>query len=456
MYYTRIIDQHLSEWASSDIHKPILLRGARQVGKSTAVRHLGAQFENYVEINFEKHPECMNVFRPDLDVRRIISQLSALCKKPIVAGKTLLFLDEIQQCPEAVMSLRFFKEDLPELHLIAAGSLLEFALSELPTFGVGRIHSMFMRPFSFDEFLMANGDQLLLEARNQCDAQHPLAEPLHQSLIARMRDYMLVGGMPEVVSRWVQTHDYLKCQEMQDDLLLTYEDDFPKYRKKVNPLLLRDVLRSIAIQAGNKFVYSRASESFSSAEVKNALELLILAGLAIPVSHTSANGLPLGAEANPLYRKVWLLDTGLTLRLLNMVLGDISDYTQTILTGNSVDLVNKGSIAEQIVGLEMLGYGSPNLRHDLYYWQRQAKNSMAEVDYVSVNRQSVLPIEVKSSTKGGMKSLWTFMREKHLTQAVRCSFENFGYFDYVDAEDENAIRHVKICPIYAIARMKVI
>jgi hypothetical protein len=454
MYNTRIIDQYLSEWASSDLHKPILLRGARQVGKSTAVRHLGEQFEHYVEINFEQHPECMPVFQPNLDVRRIISQLAALCQKVIVPGKTLLFLDEIQYCPEAVMSLRFFKEDLPELHVIAAGSLLEFALSELPTFGVGRIHSMFMHPMTFDEFLMAHGDQLLIEARNQCDAQHPLAEPLHEKLIARMRDYILVGGMPEVVARWVQTHDYLKCQELQDDILMTYEDDFPKYRKKVNPLLLRAVLRSVATQAGGKFVYSRVGENLRTAEVKNALDLLILAGLVIPVSHTSANGLPLGAEADTQYRKMILLDTGLMLRLLNMMLGDVSDYTQTILTGSTVELINKGPMAEQLVGLEMLRYDSPNLRHELYYWVRQAKNSLAEVDYVTAIRQAVVPVEVKAGVKGGMKSLWLFMREKHLSQAVRCSFENFGAFNFTDSEDNDAMRHVTICPIYAIARMR--
>jgi len=166
MYYPRLIDRYLLEWASRDDHKPLLLRGARQVGKSTAVRHLGESFEGFVEVNFERQVSCKELFKGDLDVRRIVPQLAAMVGKPIVPGKTLLFLDEIQECPEAIMSLRFFKEDLPELHVVAAGSLLEFVLEGLPTFGVGRIHSMFVYPMTFDEFLLACGEQLLLEARN--------------------------------------------------------------------------------------------------------------------------------------------------------------------------------------------------------------------------------------------------------------------------------------------------
>ena len=167
MYCKRLIDKYLSEWASRDIHKPLLLRGARQVGKSTAVKELAKKFENFVEVNFEKQPNYKAIFKDDLDVKRIVPQISAIYGTSIKPGKTLLFLDEIQECPQAIMALRFFKEDMPELHVIAAGSLLEFALQELPTFGVGRIHSMFMYPMTFDEFLEANGQQLLISL-NHC------------------------------------------------------------------------------------------------------------------------------------------------------------------------------------------------------------------------------------------------------------------------------------------------
>ena len=278
MYCPRIIDSYLSEWASRKDHKPLLLRGARQVGKSTAVRHLAESFESYVEINFEKQASYIPLFQAkDIDVKRIVALISAMAGKRIIPGETLLFLDKILACPEAIMSLWFFKEDLPELHVVAAGSLLEFALDDLPSFGVGRIHLMFLYPMTFDEFLMANGEQLLLEARNGASSSQPLPQPLYEKLVGLTRTFLLVGGMPEAVAKWVETHDYLQCQETH-----------------------------------------------------------------------------------------------------------------------------------------------------------------------------ILPFEVKSGIQGGMKSLWDYMRERDLTQAIRCSLENFGEFDYIDDKADDDVRHVRILPLYAI------
>ena len=454
MYYPRFIDSYLAEWASREAHKPLLLRGARQVGKSTAVRHLAERFESYAEINFEKQASYIPLFQvKDIDVKKIVSQIAAMAGKRIVPGKTLLFLDEVQACPESIMSLWFFKEDLPELHVVAAGSLLEFALEDLPSFGVGRIHSMFMFPMTFDEFLVANGEQLLMEARNGATSSQPLPQPLYEKLVGLTRTFMLVGGMPEAVAKWVETHDYLACQEIQDDIVVTYEDDFPKYRKKVDPTLLRNTMRSAAVQVTDKFVFSAVEGSYKAADVKKALDMLTKAGIVIPVTHTDGNGLPLGSEADKSYQKMMLLDTGLLLRLLNMTTGDISKLTEQILTSDVTDLVNKGPMAEMLAGLELLHYRTPNIRHEIYYWQRQAKNSQAEVDYISSYRQTVLPIEVKAEKQGGMKSLWIFLRERKLTNAIRCSLENFGAFDYHDPEVSGAVRHVQICPLYAISQM---
>lgn len=453
MYCKRLIDKHLSEWASRDVHKPLLLRGARQVGKSTAVRELAKKFDSFVEINFEKEPKYKAIFNDDLDVNRIVPQLSAIYGTPIIAGKTLLFLDEIQECPQAIMALRFFKEDLPELHVVAAGSLLEFALNELPTFGVGRIHSMFMYPMTFDEFLIADGQQLLLDARNNASIDNPLPLPLHDKLVQQLRTYMLVGGMPEAVSTWVKYHDFTRCQEVQDDIVITYEDDFPKYKKNVDPVLLRQTIRSAAVQATKKFIYSRVGTDYKTADVKKAIELLTLAGILHPVTHTDANGLPFGSEEDKSYQKILLLDPGLMLRLLNLSLGDISDITTHILTASAADLANKGPMAELVVGLEILHHLSPNIRHDLFYWVRLAKNSQAEIDYLTNHLQIIVPIEVKADTQGGMKSLWAFMRNKKLHYAIRCSLENFGKFDYVDKEDNSDTRHVRICPMYAISQL---
>lgn len=453
MYHNRNIDVHLHEWSKREVHKPLLLRGARQVGKSTAIRHLGEQFESYVEINFERNPEYKVLFQSNLDVKRIVSQMSAMYGKAIVPGSTLLFLDEIQECQEAIMSLRFFKEDMPELHVIAAGSLLEFALDELATFGVGRIHSLYMYPMTFDEFLIANGQQLLLDARRQSSATVPLPEPLYDKIVEQFRTYMIVGGMPEAVSSWVENHDFIRCQEIQDDILTGYEDDFPKYRNKVNADLLRATLRSVANQITKKFVYAEVGSGYKAVEVKRALALLYKAGLVIPVTRTDANGLPLGSESDENYRKMLLLDSGLELRLLNMTLGSVTGITTQILTATAADLINKGSMAEMIAGLEIMRNQTPNLKFELFYWTRQAKNAVAEIDYILAKDASVIPVEVKADRQGGMKSLWNFMRDKNLTQAIRCSLENFGEFDYTDSEANGEIRHVTICPLYALSQL---
>lgn len=451
MYYKRIIDDELLEWAQAKMHKPLLLRGARQVGKSTAVRHLGERFEIYLEINFERQPIYRTLFDNDLDVKRIVSLMAAMSEKEITPGRTLLFLDEIQSCPKAIMALRFFKEDMPELHVIAAGSLLEFALDELPTFGVGRIRSLFMYPMTFDEFLMANGAMMLMNRRDKASSSNPLETIFHEKLIEYLRIFILVGGMPESVKKWVETHDFLQCQQILDDILSGYEDDFPKYRKVVNPQLLRTTLGSVATQSGNKFVYAQVPGEYKATEVKKALEMLIKAGLIIPVTHSDSNGLPLGGSCNTKIRKMLLMDTGLMLRIESLNTGDASGIATHILTSRAAELVNKGSIAEMLFGLEYLHYAAKNLRMELFYWVRQTKNSLAEIDYVIPCGGKAIPVEVKAGVQGGMKSLWEFMREKKSTQAIRCSLENYGKMEYVDEKAEGIVRNINICPLYAVS-----
>ena len=211
-------------------------------------------------------------------------------------------------------------------------------------------------------------------------------------------------------------------------------------------------MRSAAVQATKKFVYAKVGD-YKSAEVKSGLDLLVLAGLLIPVTHTSANGLPLGSETDNSYRKVLFLDCGLMLRLLGITMGDTTTLTTQILTSTAADLVNKGTMAELVVGLELLHYMTPNLRHELYYWVRLSKNSLAEIDYLLPAYQKIIPVEVKAGSQGGMKSLWAFMRDKHLTEAVRCSLENFGKFSYTDKEDTDTVRHVSIYPLYAVSQI---
>lgn len=460
MYLERVIDGYLRDWRKSTTRKPLLLRGARQVGKSTAVRHLSAQFDNYVEINFEKMPSYKVLFEGDINVRDIITQMSAMYGQQIAPGRTLLFLDEVQDCIPAIMSLRYFKEDLPDLHVIAAGSLLEFALDDIPTYGVAGIHSMFMFPMTFDEFLLANGESLLLSARRHSSASNPLPDGLYKKLVNMFRIYLLVGGMPESVASWVKNKDFIKCQEIQDDIILGYDADFAKYRRKINPEAIRQTLKSVARQVGSNRFKTNDVPGYKSKEVFTALDALVKAGIIVPVTHTAGNGLPLCGETDGNCRKYLLLDTGLLLRMQDMSMNNMTQNATFILTSTVTDLVNKGPLAEMLAGLEFMRYLEPNIRHDLYYWLRHAKNAIAEVDYLTSLGNNVLPIEVKADTQGGMKSLWSFMRDKKLQCAVRCSLENFGFFKYVDKFRDDQGNHVEItrdvaiCPLFAMAQLQ--
>lgn len=451
-YISRNIDKVLIEWKNSPTHKPLLLRGARQVGKSSAVRHLGKQFKYFAEINFERTRSAATFFKGDIDVKLIASKISGLVRVPILPGETLLFLDEIQTCPEAIMALRFFKEDYPELHVIAAGSLLEFALQELPTFGVGRIHSLFMYPMTFDEFLVAMDMESVLSMRKSADAAHPLDQPFHDMLVEQFRIYLMVGGMPEAIVTWKATNDFIQCQRVHKDIILAYEDDFNKYSHRTSPDLIRLTLHGVCHQIGQKLTFTQISDGYRSYQYREALRLLTLAGLIIPIVPTSANGLPLDAEADEKRSKYLFLDSGLLLSVLYLDGEAGQELTSLIMTGTPHELVNKGSITEMVAGLEFIRYREPIQHPRLFYWEQTGK-SIAEVDYLTIRHMKVMPIEIKAGTQGGMKSLWMFMREKQLTEAVRCSLENFGSFDYTDKEDNNAVRHVRICPLYAISQL---
>lgn len=238
-YYRRIIDQKLLEWKDSPRRKPLLIRGARQVGKSSAVRQFGKCFKYFVEINLERKPSIRQLFTKDIDVKRTCEGISATLGIPILPGETLLFIDEIQVSQEAIMSLRYFKEDYPELHVIAAGSLLEFTLEELPSFGVGRIRSLYMYPFSFDEFLLAQGKDLTLDYKHKATSDSPVPEAVHNELVEQLKTFYLVGGMPAAVTEWIESKSYLECAHVHNDILDTYQDDFSKYKSRISPVLLR-------------------------------------------------------------------------------------------------------------------------------------------------------------------------------------------------------------------------
>ena len=309
------------------------------------------------------------------------------------------------------------------------------------------------RQFSFDEFLIAEGKSSWVMAKKEASSDKPLLTALHNDLVQHYRTFLMVGGMPASVAAWITSHDYRQCQTELDDIQLTYYDDFVKYAKKVDPTLLRNTLQSVILQIGNKFIYSQVEGDYRAEEVKKALGLLCDAGIIKRVSHTAANGLPLGAEINEKFRKYIYLDSGLLLRILDMDLGSAQQLTELIIAGTAEDLVNKGGLAEMVLGWELVKYNNPRSQHDLYYWENTAEGTRSEVDYIIARNMKVLPIECKAGISGKMKSLRVFMRQKHLTDAIRCSLENFSLLENEDKKDENALRRIAINPLYAISTL---
>lgn len=432
MYLKRTIDEDLLNWKTAKKRKPLMLRGARQVGKTSTVKNLAQHFTYFVWINFDEQSTISSVFERNLSVFEVCEQLSVLTNTPIVAGETLLFLDEIQSCIPAISMLRYFYEKIPDLHVIAAGSLLEFALAGIPSFGVGRVRSLYMYPLSFREFLMAQEEYLLLEVLNKATVSKPLPEPIHQKLILLYKKFLIIGGMPEAVSTYVSGGDMLEVQRVLNDLVVSVQADFAKYKTNVPGPRLVEVFNAIVSQVGAKFTYSYPTATLNNMQIKSAIELLKMAGLVYPVTHSAANGIPLGAEVNPKKTKYLIFDTGIFQRLLGLNIGDL-------FLNEGINTINKGHIAELYVGLELLKAESCYQKVELYYWQRDAKNSQAEVDYVCQFNNAIVPIEVKSGTKGSMQSMYLFLKEKKLKQGFRLSLENFS-----------RIGEIAIVPVYAV------
>lgn len=427
MQLKRNIDTILFDWKKSQSRKPILLRGARQVGKSTTVKAFAKQFDYFLEVNFETEKDIHVFFEGNINVVRICEKLSIYYNTPIEAGKTLLFFDEIQQCIPAISALRYFYEQLNELHLIAAGSLLEFALAELPSFGVGRIRSVFMYPLSFYEFLEAKNETKLIEL---IKIGKTIDIPFHKKLTDYLRIFIIIGGMPEVIAKYIDGEPLLEIQTVLDELQASIVADFSKYKKNVPSNRLNEVFEAVVAQSGGKFNLSKVSSNANHGQIKEALALLEKAGLIYAVTHSAGNGVPLGAEINDKKRKYLLLDTGVFQRILGLNIGQFLAETDQ-------NIINKGTIAETFVGNEIIKNSNPYTQERLYYWHREVPSSNAEVDYLIQKDGQVLPVEVKSSQKGSMQSLLLFMKEKN-TKGIRISMENF-----------NSFQNITIIPLYA-------
>lgn len=427
----RSCEVFLDNWKHDSHRQVLLLRGARQVGKTFVVRTHAATYDHFIEVNFEQSRQIRSVFSEDLDIEIICRNLATIYKTPVIDGKTLLFFDEIQACPDALRALRFFHEKRPALHVVAAGSLLEFALQEIPSFGVGRIQSLYMYPLTFREFLQAMGEDALWNNVTDAYGTRAVTELFHERLLDYLRIFQFIGGMPAVVERYRTTGDLLGCQHLLDDLLRTIRDDFAKYASRLPVSKLADVFSSVAYQAGGKFMYARAAQDTSIISYKSALELLVQAGLVYKVHHTSARGVPLGAQIDEKKFKALPFDTGLHQRLLGLELGEylIQDRRALATTGN---------LAEVFAGIALIAGMSSRTSPFLYYWHREARASNAEIDYIISRGSEIIPVEVKANTRGSMKSMHLFIGENRARYGVRLSHENFGTCD-----------NIIIIPLYA-------
>lgn len=410
----RAIEKQLIDWKNDKNQMPIILRGARQTGKSFLVEQFGEKnFENIVTINLEFQPEFKSCFET-MDPLEINNLISAMTGKKIIPGKTLFFIDEIQECPQAILALRYYKEKMPKQHVISAGSLLEFVLNDedfqMP---VGRIQYLYLKPFSFKEFLQASNKLSLLEIIEQSTIQTKIPAVIHEELLKLVRQFFVLGGMPAVLSEYFSSQDLSNCQNIQSSLLNTYQNDFGKYSRKTNHKYLQQLFSKAPGLIGQQFKYVNVSSEMRSRDIKVALENLQHAGIVFSVYATHASGLPFNALANEKRFKLLFLDVGLVKRATNL--------DAKILLSEDLILLNQGAIAEQFVGQELMAYMNPYEAPQLFYWTRESKSSLAEVDYVINVDSTIIPIEVKAGKTGRLKSLRQFMNEKNSKIGVRIS-----------------------------------
>ncbi len=408
----------LDAWLKEPGRLPLLVRGARQVGKTWLVRDLAQRHGlDLVECNLEREPAIARCFRVGSSPRRILDDLSLVLGREVGSDRSLLFIDEIQTRGEVLATLRWFAEDMPRLPLVAAGSLLEFVLGDA-TFSmpVGRISILHVGPMTFPEFLAAHGEDRLvdrLRAWEPSGGAANVGEVVHDHATTWWTRFVMTGGMPAVVGADPAKADPRAVRRLQSDLVATYRDDFSKYAARIDPHVVDAVLRSIALQLGGRFVCSHVGEGVRHAVARRALELLAKARLCHLVTHSAANGLPLGGEANDRLRKVILLDVG----LLHPLLATPAGAPESLWARMAPRV--RGQIAEQAAGQELLALREPWEEPSLHHWQRGGGRP-GEVDYLLPLEGRVVPVETKSGAAGGMKSLHQFMHDKRLDLAVRC------------------------------------
>ncbi|MFO1257969.1 MAG: AAA family ATPase [Gammaproteobacteria bacterium] len=428
----RLIFIDLLAWRNSPTRTPVLLRGARQVGKTHAVRQLGKTFHSFVEINFEKTPDLIKLFDHDLDPIRIIRELSILINKKIEPGKTLLFLDEIQEAPKAITALRYFYEEIPNLHVIAAGSLVDFAIEQVGI-PVGRISFLYLYPMSFIEYLHAKGFQnLAIEILNH-QPSNPINEAIHKKAIRLLGEYIAIGGMPQAVHQWIMHENLHFCTDVLNTIKNAYEQDFSKYAKRHQIKYVELLFKQIPGIICQHFKYSMITD-YRKRELEPSLHLLEKAGIVHQIIQSHGQGIPLGAQADLGKFKLIMHDVGLNQAILGI-------QPKDWIVSPTTALFNQGNITESFVGQEFLAYANPTDKQKLYYWHREKRGSNAEIDYLITHAQNVIPVEVKSGHGGSLQSMRLFLQSHpHTPYGIRFSIHNYSIFDNIHSY-----------PVYAIA-----
>jgi len=394
----RSAEKQVVEWKDSQRRKPLIIRGARQVGKTWLVENfLAKHFDGFVKIDLEKRRDVHTYFEGNLDPKTILTYLELEVGR-IIPGKTLLFFDEIQACPRAITALRYFYEQMPELHVIAAGSLLEFAFGEI-SIPVGRVRYLHMHPMTFYEYLLAMGKEQMAEYVLKSPVN--TAEEIQKMILNELRSYFFIGGMPECVKIYRDTGSMVETFSVQSEILNSYRDDFSKYKPRIDTTCLDAVFLNVSKSIGEQLKYTRLNDGHSGQMNRKAFDLLAKAKVIHKIPACDPSGLPLGATANLKKFKAIMLDIGLLQRLCQVPV-------ELELKQENLLAMYRGKLAEQFVAQEILAKNSSGL----FYWARDVRGSSAEVDYLAVRKGNIYPVEVKSGASGSLKSLH-LMLEKY-------------------------------------------
>ncbi|MCZ6673050.1 MAG: AAA family ATPase [Verrucomicrobia bacterium] len=441
--------EYLTDWKDRSNRKPLIIRGARQVGKTYLVRDFAERhFDNMVELNLELNPEKADLFT-SRDVDEILQLLELDLGVSVKPGRTLLFIDEIQRAPELINFLRYFHEKKPELHVIAAGSLLEFALSDHDfTMPVGRVEYLFLGPLDFSEFLEALGERRFVDFLKSYEFDNRIPASIHQALLNSLKRYFIIGGMPAAVREFANGEKYKLAHMEQQSILQTYQDDFAKYRDKLNIRRLQLVYGRIPKLVGKKMKYVNIDRGERAKDLADCIEMLQMARVLYCVKHAAGNGIPLETETDRKSFKPLFLDVGLLSAALGLNPVDIK------LADDLLPLFN-GVIAEQFAGQQLLYRGAEYENPELHYWRREKRGAAAEVDYLIAYGNKVVPIEIKSGKTGTLKSLHVFVSEKGSKVAVRFNSDlpsNISLLPSVNVETRVPFNLISL-PLYLIGEV---